>query len=184
MKSLVARRTLPLPAFSGRMTGRMDVRSSPGLSVVIGLGANLGKPRASIAEALRQIGELAPIVRRSSLWRTAPIGGPEQPDYLNAAVLVRWPKSPEELLDALLAIEARLGRVREIKNGPRTIDLDILWIEGVILETPTLVVPHPRLHLRAFALGPLLEVVPDARDPRTSAPYVMPSGQRITPLRD
>jgi 2-amino-4-hydroxy-6-hydroxymethyldihydropteridine diphosphokinase len=149
------------------------------VAVVVGLGANLGEPRAAVDEAIRQLEALSPIVRRSSLWRTAPIGGPSQPDYVNAAVLLRCSKPPLALLTELLAIEARLGRVRTMENGPRTIDLDILWIEGVVVDEPTLVVPHPRLAVRAFAIGPLLEVVPDARDPRTNQPYLMPTDQRV-----
>ncbi len=152
--------------------------SGRSLAVVVGLGANLGEPRAAIEEACRQIDALSPIVRRSSLWRTAPVGGPSQPDYVNAAVLLRWSKPPLALLTELLAIETRLGRVRTVRNGPRTIDLDILWIEGVVVEEPTLVVPHPRLAVRAFAIGPLLEVMPDARDPTTNEPYRMPTDQR------
>jgi 2-amino-4-hydroxy-6-hydroxymethyldihydropteridine diphosphokinase len=98
----------------------------------------------------------------SRLYETAPHGGPAQPDYLNAAVLVDWEGTPIELLDRLQAIEHALGRVRSIPNAPRTLDLDILWIEGTQLETERLTVPHPRLLTRPFALRPLLDVVPRA----------------------
>ena len=81
----------------------------------------------------------------------------------------------------MLAIEARLGRVRAERWGPRVLDLDLLWIDGLAIDTPRLVVPHPRLSERAFALVPLLELVPDARDPRTGAPYAAPPGAlRVT----
>jgi 2-amino-4-hydroxy-6-hydroxymethyldihydropteridine diphosphokinase len=117
------------------------------------------------------------IVRTSHVYATAPVGGPEQPEYLNAAALVSWPQSPEELLATLLDIEALLGRVRgDERFGPRTIDLDLLWIDGLAVASPTLVVPHPRLTERAFALAPMLELVPDARDPRTGRPYAIPPG--------
>jgi 2-amino-4-hydroxy-6-hydroxymethyldihydropteridine diphosphokinase len=96
------------------------------------------------------------------------VGGPPQPDFLNAAALVTYEGEPEALLGALLAIERRLGRRRGGERyGPRTIDLDILWIEGRTVDTEELVVPHPRLLERAFALLPLLELVPEARDPRS-----------------
>ena len=84
--------------------------------------------------------------------------------------------SPLALLDALLAIERDLGRTREddtIRWGPRTIDLDVLWIDGVSVDDPRLLVPHPRMHERAFALVPLLDVAPGARDPRTGEPYAV-----------
>jgi 2-amino-4-hydroxy-6-hydroxymethyldihydropteridine diphosphokinase len=82
------------------------------------------------------------------------------------------------LLDALLAIEAKLGRVRGGERfGPRTLDLDVLWIEGHVEEGPRLVVPHPRLRERAFAVIPLLEVAPGARDPRTGEAYAVPAGE-------
>jgi 2-amino-4-hydroxy-6-hydroxymethyldihydropteridine diphosphokinase len=144
------------------------------MRIAIGLGANLGDRLATLREAARRIDQIAPIVARSHVWETAPVGGPEQPDFLNAALLVDWDRAPLELLDALLAIEADLGRVRGVINGPRTIDVDVLWIADRIIDESRLVVPHPRLHERAFALGPLLEVVPDARDPRTRTVYVVP----------
>ncbi len=80
----------------------------------------------------------------------------------------------------MLAIEARLGRVRAERWGPRTVDLDLLWIDGLAYDSPRLVVPHPHLRERAFAVAPLLELVPDARDPRTGALYAVPAGD----LRD
>lgn len=100
---------------------------------------------------------------------------------MNAALLVDWEGEPILLLDALLAIEAELGRVRDVRWGPRVIDLDVLWIEGVVIGHPRLVVPHPRLHERAFALAPLLEVAPEAADPRTGTRYVVPSDDGVRP---
>jgi 2-amino-4-hydroxy-6-hydroxymethyldihydropteridine diphosphokinase len=129
---------------------------------VIALGANLGDRLATLREAVRRIDALAPVRATSRVYETAPVGGPAQPDYLNAAILVEWEGTPIELLDRLQAIELALGRVRSVPNAPRTLDLDILWIEGTELETNRLTVPHPRLLSRAFALRPLLDVVPDA----------------------
>ncbi len=152
------------------------------MRVVIGLGANLGDRLATLREAAARIDELTPILARSHVWETAPVGGPEQPDYLNAALVIDWDRAPIALLDALMAIEADLGRVRSIPNAPRTIDLDVLWIEGLVLDDPRLVVPHPRLHLRAFALAPLLEVAPDAADPRSGHRYVVPDAPDVRAL--
>jgi len=111
-------------------------------------------------------------VAASSVYETAPVG-PSQPDYLNAAALIETELAPEELLDALLAIERAMGRVRPSPKdwGPRIIDLDVLWIEDVAVRSDRLTVPHGHLRERAFALLPLLEVAPDARDPATGECY-------------
>jgi 2-amino-4-hydroxy-6-hydroxymethyldihydropteridine diphosphokinase len=146
------------------------------LRVVVGLGANLGDRLATMRAASREIARLARLERASRVYATAPVGGPPQPEFLNAAVLALWEHPPQALLDALIALEVRLGRVRADRWGPRTIDLDILWIDGVVIDTEPLVVPHPRLRERAFAIVPLLELVPDARDPRSGARYAIPPG--------
>jgi 2-amino-4-hydroxy-6-hydroxymethyldihydropteridine diphosphokinase len=99
-------------------------------------------------------------------------------------VLVRFEGDALDLLDATLAVEAALGRVRRERWGPRTIDIDILWIEGVSVDHARLVVPHPHLRERAFALVPLLELVPDAGDPRTGEPYAVPAGQALEKVAD
>jgi 2-amino-4-hydroxy-6-hydroxymethyldihydropteridine diphosphokinase len=145
---------------------------------VIGLGSNLGDRRATLEAAAAAIAEIPgmEMVGFSSVWRTEPVGGPaSQPDYYNAALAVRTTLRPEQLLRELLAIEVRLGRVRSEPNAPRTIDLDILWIEGREVHKtegwPPIQVPHPRLRERAFAMVPLLEVAPGAADPRTGQLY-------------
>ncbi|HSQ65837.1 MAG TPA: 2-amino-4-hydroxy-6-hydroxymethyldihydropteridine diphosphokinase [Polyangiaceae bacterium] len=136
----------------------------------IGLGANLGDRHASLRAATRSLAGLGAVVATSRVYETAPVG-PPQPDYLNAVVLLETERSPEELLDGLLAIERSMGRVRAEKWGPRVIDLDLLWMDGVVVVTERLTVPHPHLRARAFALAPMLEVVPDARDPVTGERY-------------
>jgi 2-amino-4-hydroxy-6-hydroxymethyldihydropteridine diphosphokinase len=146
------------------------------IRTVVGLGANLGDPLTAMRAAVARLGEVAVVRKTSSVYRTAPVGGPPQPDYLNAAVLLEYGGEPGALLSELLAIEARMGRVRGERNGPRTLDLDVLWIEGVAIESAALTVPHPRLRERAFAMVPMLEVVPDAVDPRTGEGYVAPPG--------
>jgi 2-amino-4-hydroxy-6-hydroxymethyldihydropteridine diphosphokinase len=146
--------------------------------IVIGLGANLGDRRKTMAAAIAAISALpdVEILARSSVWRTAPVGGPPQPDFYNAALAVRSFSPPEELMRSLLAIETRFGRVRSERNAPRIVDLDLLWHDGAPLRIrrpgmPEVDLPHPRLHERAFALAPLLEVAPDAADPVSGKPY-------------
>jgi 2-amino-4-hydroxy-6-hydroxymethyldihydropteridine diphosphokinase len=146
------------------------------LRAVVGFGANLGDRLATMRAALRGLASVAVVEATSRVYETPPVG-PPQPDYLNAAARVTFTGSAEALLDALLAIEAKLGRVRRDKWGPRTIDLDVLWIEGMTIATERLTVPHPRLRERAFALAPLLEVAPGARDPASGEAYVVPSGE-------
>jgi 2-amino-4-hydroxy-6-hydroxymethyldihydropteridine diphosphokinase len=146
--------------------------------IVIGVGANLGDRRKTMEAAMAAIAALAnvEVVARSAVWRTSPVGGPPQPDFYNAALAVRSFSPPEELMRDLLAIEVRLGRVRTERNAPRIVDLDLLWREGPPVRIrrpgmPDVDLPHPRLHERAFALVPLLEVVPDASDPVSGKPY-------------
>ena len=133
------------------------------MKVVVGIGANLGDRIKTMREAVRRIGDHAPVEAVSRVYETDPLGGPEQPPFLNAAIAIAWEGEPLELLDLLQGIERDLGRTRDVRWGPRTIDLDVLWIEGgARVEHPRLVVPHPRLHERAFAQRPLLDVAPAA----------------------
>lgn len=137
--------------------------------VVFGLGSNLGDREAMLraaSEGLRRIPG-ATGWKASSTYETDPVGGPPQGRYLNAAVMIATDESPEALLRAAMRLESDHGRVRRERNGPRTLDIDLLWIENEVVDLPSLQVPHPRLLERAFALLPLLEVAPDARDPRT-----------------
>jgi 2-amino-4-hydroxy-6-hydroxymethyldihydropteridine diphosphokinase len=159
------------------------------MRVVIGLGANLGDRLATMRDAVARIDRIegVRVTGCSRIYETEPVGLLEQPAFLNAAILVEGAVPPLVLLDSLLGVERELGRTRgesEVRGGPRVIDLDVLWIEGVVLDEPRLVVPHPRLHERAFALVPLLEVAPGAVDPRTRSAYVAPSdaGVRATSL--
>ncbi len=133
--------------------------------VVIGLGANMGDRRGNIDRAIAMLAatEGVEVLAVSPIAETAPVGPPQDP-YLNGAVLVRTTLSLRALLDAALAIEQSLGRVRGERWGPRTLDLDLLWSDGPAVNEPGLVVPHPELMNRTFALGPLLAVLPDAPD--------------------
>jgi 2-amino-4-hydroxy-6-hydroxymethyldihydropteridine diphosphokinase len=144
----------------------------PGLDVVIGLGANLGDPAAAMSGAITELARVARIEAVSVLYRTHPVGGPPQPDFFNAAVRLLYSGPPEALLAEMHRIERLAGRERRERWGPRTLDLDMLWIEGVLVDQPGLVVPHPRLRDRPFALRPLLDVAPDATDPADGTAYV------------
>jgi 2-amino-4-hydroxy-6-hydroxymethyldihydropteridine diphosphokinase len=105
------------------------------------------------------------LLQRSHLYRTPPWGMLEQPPFVNAVVQLDTMLSPHALLDALLAVEQRAGRVRAERNGPRTLDLDLLHVEGVQLDDPRLTLPHPRMADRAFVLLPLQDVAPALRLP-------------------
>ena len=137
--------------------------------IVIGLGANLGDRRATLLQAREAIQMLGRVTAGSALYETAPVG-PPQPDFLNAALRLETAHEPQRLLDRLLEIELRLGRVRRERWGPRVIDLDILWGRGLIVRTDRLEIPHPELEKRGFALLPLLDVAPDAQNPE-GVPY-------------
>lgn len=139
------------------------------MQVVVGLGSNLGDRLATLLAALRSLDDIATLVRVSSLYETDPVG-PAEFEFLNAAVLARYEGSPLELLDALLAIERLAGRERRERWGPRTLDLDVLFIEGLEVKEPGLAVPHRHLLERGFALLPLLDVLPGAVHPVSGQP--------------
>ena len=137
----------------------------------IALGSNLDDPEAHVRRAMAEIDALPAtrVLARSSLFRTAPVGYTDQPDFINACVLVETSLAPRTLLDQLLALEKRHGRVREIPNGPRTLDLDIVLYGDARIEEPGLCIPHPRARERAFVMDPLREVWPEGLrklDPR------------------
>jgi 2-amino-4-hydroxy-6-hydroxymethyldihydropteridine diphosphokinase len=130
----------------------------------IGLGSNLDEPVLQVRQALQELGSLprTRLVARSALYRTAPVGKLDQPDFVNAVALLATALSPRELLEELLALEARHGRVRGERNGPRSLDLDVLLLGDRVIREPGLEVPHARMHERAFVLLPLAEISPGA----------------------
>jgi 2-amino-4-hydroxy-6-hydroxymethyldihydropteridine diphosphokinase len=136
----------------------------PGAEAFIGLGANLEDPVLQVRRALRELDaiERTRVLAASSLYRSAPVGYAEQPDFINAVARLRTGLSPHELLDALHAIENRHGRLRSIRNAPRTLDLDLLLYGRLVVHEEDLTLPHPRMHERAFVLLPLAEIAPDA----------------------
>src|SRR5580765_1609447 len=137
----------------------------------IGIGSNLEDPAAQVEQAVGELDALphSRVVKRSSLYRSAPIGYAAQPDFVNAVAQLETGMPAQRLLDELQAIEARHGRARSFANAPRTLDLDVLRYGNLVLKTGTLEIPHPRMHERAFVLRPLLEISPDATIPGIGA---------------
>lgn len=131
----------------------------------IGLGANLGDPPAQLRTALEQIAQLGDLQAVSPFYRSAPMGPADQPDYCNAVCRLATTLAPIELMRQLLAIERHMGRLRGLKWGPRTIDLDLLHFEGESCETAELVLPHPGIAARNFVLVPWADLDPDLRIP-------------------
>ena len=129
----------------------------------VGIGSNLGDREATLRRAVELLAaeEGIEVVAVSQLRETEPVGPVEQGPFLNGAVLVTTQLPPRELLERLLAVEQRLGRVRKERFGPRTIDLDLLVYGEQVIDEPGLTIPHPRLHERRFALDPLAELAPD-----------------------
>lgn len=128
----------------------------------IALGSNLGDRIAHLRYAVSAISALGEIVAISSLYRSAPVGGPEQPDYFNAVLVLSTDLDGPTLLARLQAVEAGAGRTREVRWGPRTLDLDIVASDGPDIDLPGLQVPHPRAGERRFVLEPLAEIWPQA----------------------
>lgn len=134
----------------------------------VGLGANLGKPAAQIRSALQALAALPQtrLLRQSGLYRSAPLGLPGQADYCNAACSLETDLAPPVLMQALLVLERAAGRERDGRRwGPRTLDLDLLHVVSVQLQTPGLCLPHPELARRNFVLAPLAEIEPGLHIP-------------------
>ena len=142
----------------------------------LGLGSNLGDRLENLQSAVRLLdaAEGVLVAASSRVWETDPVGGPRQPDYLNVVLRVETSLPPLELLQACLGVEAALGRVRAVRWGPRTIDVDVLLVDDLRLDESGLTVPHPRMTERAFVLLPLLELDPDAS---------LPGGSRLDEIR-
>src|SRR5262245_36893500 len=133
--------------------------------VFLGLGSNLGPREATLAAALEALSSFH-VLRPSSLYETEPVGGPPQGLYLNQVVAGETALAPEALLAACLEVEAAFGRERRVRNGPRTLDVDLLFYADQVSESQRLTLPHPRLHERRFVLRPLSEIAPEFVHPR------------------
>jgi len=139
----------------------MSERQWPVLAY-IGLGSNLEAPRDQLERAMSALAllPLSECVARSSLYASAPVGPQDQPDFINAVAAIRTRLSPLALLDQLQALEQRHRRVRDRHWGPRTLDLDLLWYDGLTHRSPRLTLPHPEMPHRRFVLEPLAEIAP------------------------
>ena len=139
------------------------IAAAPARDAYVALGSNLGDSQRTLSVAIDALGSLpsTEVTGRSRLYRTAPWGMHEQPHFINAVVRLHTALSPHQLLDALLTIEAAAGRVRDGERwGPRTLDLDLLHMDGAVLDDPDLTLPHPRIRERAFVLAPLADIAP------------------------
>ena len=132
------------------------------MKAVIALGANMGEPRENLDLALALLREATDLQLVSNYYTTAPVGGPEQPDYLNAVCIIESELPAMDLMSLLHGIEKSLGRERVEHWGPRTIDLDLIQYGGLLSNALELQLPHPRAHLRRFVLQPWFEIEPDA----------------------
>jgi 2-amino-4-hydroxy-6-hydroxymethyldihydropteridine diphosphokinase len=130
--------------------------------IFIALGANIGERAAQLSDAIDEMGKMGvTVTKQSSVYETAPVGYTDQPSFYNMVVEVETHQSVTDLLNTLQQIERQLGRERLFKNGPRTIDLDILYYNGEDIQSEHLTVPHPRMQERAFVLAPLAEIAPE-----------------------
>lgn len=155
----------------------------------VGLGGNLDDPAARIRRAFQALAALPQtrLAACSSLYRTAPVGYLDQPDFINAVAVLETRLAPLALLDALLGLEVDAGRERSFRNAPRTLDLDLLVYGDLRLDDPRLVLPHPRMSGRAFVLEPLAEVAPELEIPglgKVRALAAACAGQGIERLTD
>lgn len=139
----------------------------------LGLGSNIGNTKDNLDSAIKILNESknCNILQVSSFYKTKPVGVTNQPDFLNAVVKIETQLSPEELLKLINSIENKLGRIRTIKWGPRTIDIDILIYGNIIINKENLVIPHPAMMERSFVLEPLSEIEPN---------MIMPNGENIS----
>ena len=135
------------------------------MRAVIALGSNLGNRELNIDSAIAELAKIIEITHLSTNHETDPVGGPEQPKYLNAILIAETELDPHELLISMLEIENKQGRKREIHWGPRTIDLDLIVVGDEVVVSDVLVLPHPRAHERKFVLEPWLEIDPTAQIP-------------------
>jgi 2-amino-4-hydroxy-6-hydroxymethyldihydropteridine diphosphokinase len=132
------------------------------MKAVISIGANLGEPSENLDLAVGLLREATQVIAVSSYLETKPVGGPEQPNYLNAVAIIESELPAQDLLALLNGIETVMGRTREVHWGPRVIDLDLIQYGGLLVHDEKLTLPHPRAHERRFVLAPWFEIEPEA----------------------
>ena len=152
--------------------------------VYLSLGSNVGDRENHLRDAIRRLEALGRVVAVSSFYETEPMEFTDQAWFLNCAVALETPKTPEELLMALLSIEKEMGRRRTRNKGPRAIDIDILLVGETVIDSPALTVPHPAMQQRRFVLEPLEEIAPETRHPLLKKSVrvllaALPAGQAV-----
>jgi 2-amino-4-hydroxy-6-hydroxymethyldihydropteridine diphosphokinase len=156
-------------------------------TVYLSLGSNVGDREQNLRDAISRLGPVGRVVSVSSFYETEPVEVTEQPWFVNCAVEVETAKTPQEVMAILLGIEEKMGRRRSGKKGPRAIDMDILLFDDMVVDAPTLSIPHPAMRERRFVLEPLAEIAPGARHPglkRTVRELLdgLPAGQVVRKL--
>jgi len=131
----------------------------------LSLGSNLGNREQNLRDAIRRLESVGTVRSVSSIYETEPVEFTDQPLFLNCAVALETPASPDQLMVQLLEIEKAMGRLRIQKKGPRVIDLDILLFGDQVVSTPAVTIPHPAMHQRRFVLEPLAEIAPETKHP-------------------
>jgi 2-amino-4-hydroxy-6-hydroxymethyldihydropteridine diphosphokinase len=138
--------------------------------VYLALGSNMGSRLANLRAVLNNLTPQMAVKNKSSVYETPPWGFTQQADFLNQVIMAETYLQPQALLSHLKRLEVALGRVPSFQDGPRLIDIDILFYDDLVLDTPPLVIPHPRMHTRAFVLVPLAEIAPDFVHPLLDKP--------------
>jgi len=155
--------------------------------VYLSLGSNVGDREDHLRSAITRLESIARVISVSSFYETEPMEVTNQPWFLNCAVKVETTKMPKQFMAAVLEIEQEMGRLRTMKKGPRTIDIDILLFGDAVVDSPEVTIPHPAMHERRFVLEPLVEIAPEARHPvfkKTVSEMLdaLPGGQTVRKL--
>ncbi len=154
----------------------------------LSLGSNVGDRKAHLRDALARLGRLGRVVAVSSFYETEPVEFTRQPWFLNCAVALETSQTPRKLMTAILRIEEEMGRRRVQKKGPRSVDIDILMFENIVMDSKELTIPHPAMHQRRFVLEPLAEIAPELLHPvlkKTISELrdALPAGQEVRKMK-